>query len=198
VGADYLSKSGQWVKMVEFVRAAGVCGLDTEFYGMDPSKESCVKKAKIHVWSIAIRTDKMGPRGFKLCRGWCLPVEALEHPDVRALLEDKTVKKEVHNQPVDSHSLLNHGIRLRGGRNTLDYVKWQLPGLINTNGRFKLKALMNSLLGRDPICTFKQLVTYERLIQVPYTVKKKLKGCSCGVPKCESARPAPNDATGSG
>jgi hypothetical protein len=184
VGADYLSKPGQWVKMVEFVRAAGVCGLDTEFYGMDPSKESCVKKAKIHVWSIAIRTDKMGPRGFKLCRGWCLPVEALEHPDVKALLEDKTIQKEVHNQPVDSHSLLNHGIRLRGGRNTLDYVKWQLPGLINTNGRFKLKALMNSLLGRDPICTFNQLVTYERLIQVPYTVKKKLKGCSCGVPKC--------------
>lgn len=188
MGADYLHTPKQWVKMVELVRKTGVAGLDCEYFGVNPSKESNVGKARIHVWSIAVRTAEMGPRGFALCRGWCLPVEALEHPDVIALLQDPKVRKEVHNQPVDAHALLNHGIKLKGARNTLDYVKWKIPGLINTHGRFKLKALMNNLLGRNPICTFKQLVSDERMVKVPYQVKKKLKGCSCGVSKCRARK----------
>jgi hypothetical protein len=184
VGADFLSRPAQWDKMVELVRAAGVCGFDTEFYNVDPSKQSCVGKARIHVWSIAIRTGQMGPRGFTLCRGWCLPAAALLHPPIKALLEDKSIRKMVHNQCVDQHSLLNHGIILRGGLNTLGYVKWKRPELINTVGRFKLKSLMMSLLGREPVCAFKDVVTDTRIVQVPRISKRKVKGCFCGLPKC--------------
>ncbi len=174
--------------MVSYVRQAGVCGLDTEFYNVDPSKQSCVGRATVHVWSIAIRTTELGPKGFTLCRGWCLPREALDYPPVKALLEDRTIRKEVHNQPVDHHTLKNHGIELRGARNTLSLIKWSRPGLINTNGRFKLKALMWSMLGRNPVCSFKELVTDTRVVQVPKLVKRKLKGCSCGKLKCKTRK----------
>jgi len=189
MGIDYLYKPSQWDKMVSLVRRAGVCGLDTEFYAVDPSKQSCVGRARIHVWSVAIRTTQMGPRGYTLCRGWCLPGVALDYAPIRELLEDSSIRKEIHNQPVDHHSLKNHGINLKGARNTLSYIKWQMPGLINTPGRFKLKALMTSLLGREPITTFKALVSDTRMIQVPKQVKRKLKGCSCGVPKCKKRKP---------
>lgn len=192
MGADYLSKPAQWDKMVELVRAAGVCGFDTEFYGADPSKQSLVGKSRIHVWSIAIRTAKMGPRGYRLCRGWCLPAAALDHPPVRALLEDAKVKKLIHSQSVDHHSLMNHGIDLKGGFNTLGYVRWMRPGLINTPGRFKLKALMMSLLGRPPVCTFNDVVSDERIIQVLCKHKKKVKGCACEVPKCRKRKADPD------
>jgi hypothetical protein len=188
MGADYLHTPAQWDKMVAIVRAAGVAGFDTEYFGNDPSKESGVGKSIVHVWSIAVRTGRMGVRGFGLCRGWCLPAAALLHPPVKELLEDAAIRKEIHNQPVDNHAVLSHGITLKGGRNTLDYIKWKIPGLINTPGRFKLKTLMNSLLGRNPVCTFKELVTDTRTIQVPYVVKRVLKGCSCGVEKCRARK----------
>lgn len=184
VGIDYLDKPKHWDTIVRLAREAGVIGVDTEFYNVDPSKQSCVGRARIHVWSIAIRTARMGPMGFTLCRGWCLPAAALDYPPIVELLEDPKVKKELHNQPVDQHSFLNHGIMLRGARDTLNYVKWKRPELINTAGRFKLKALMTSLLGREPIDTFKRLVADTRVVQVPKKKKQTLKGCSCGVSGC--------------
>lgn len=188
MGADYLDKPKQWDKLVTICRKAGVVGLDTEFYNVDPSKQSCVGRARVHVWSIAVRTAKMGPRGYTLCRGWCLPAAALDYPPIRELLEDPSVKKELHNQPVDHHSLGNHGIRLKGARDTLNYVKWQKPGLINTPGRFKLKSLMWSMLGRNPVCTFAELVNDVRTVQVPRQKKVTTKGCSCGVEGCRKRK----------
>ncbi len=130
----------------------------------------------------------MGPRGFGLCRGWMLPALALAYPPIKELLEDASIRKEVHNQPVDHHALKNHGITLRGARNTLAYVKWKRPELINTPGRFKLKALMWSMLGREPVCTFKQLVEDERTVLISKMKRRILKGCSCGKLKCKKRK----------
>lgn len=189
MGAKYLSTEKQWDKLISIVRAKGVCGLDTEFYNVDPSKQSCVGRSRIHVWSIAVRTGKLDPRGYTKCIGWMLPSAALDYPPMRELLEDAKVKKEVHNENVDKHSFRNHGITLRGARDTLNYVKWQRPELINLPGRFKLKNLMWVLLRKNPVCTFKALVSDERIIQVPYEKKRKLKGCSCGAAKCGKRKP---------
>lgn len=113
---------------------------------------------------------------------------ALAHPGLRALLEDASVRKEIHNQPVDHHAFANHGIQLGGGRNTLGLLRWHRPGLINTPGRFKLKSVMRSLLGRDPVCSFKEAVEYVRTETVTKRKKVKVKGCSCGVEGCRKRK----------
>lgn len=189
MGAKYLSTKKQWDALVKICRKKGVFGLDTEFYNVDPSKQSCYGRARVHVWSIAVRTDQLDVRGYTKCIGWMLPAAALDYAPIRALLEDKAVKKEVHNESVDKHSLKNHGIVLRGARDTLNYVKWQRPELINLPGRFKLKNLMWVLLRKRPVCTFKELVSDERMIQVENTRDKKVKGCSCGARKCAKRKP---------
>ncbi len=190
MGCDYLTTPKQWDRLVEIVRRAGVCGTDTEYYGLDSNNQSCVGRARIHVWSIAVRTPRMGPMGFRLCCGWCLSGAALDYPPIKALLEDPSIRKEVHNQSVDHHAFANHGIRLKGARNTLGLVRWTHPHLVNSPGRFKLKALMSSLLGREPISTFAAVVSDERTIQVPKLRRRKLKGCSCGVVGCRARKPA--------
>src|ERR1041385_8002564 len=73
----YLDQPEAWERLALVVREAGVCGLDTEFYGLDVRKESCVKLARVHVWSIAVRTEARSPLGFARARGWVRPVEAL-------------------------------------------------------------------------------------------------------------------------
>jgi hypothetical protein len=180
----WLDRQEQWDALVRRVRKAGVCGLDTEFYNVDPAKESCVGRAKIHVWSIAVRTSRLLPFGFHHCRSWVLPASALDYPPIRELLADESLRKEIHNQPVDVHALANRGVVIRGGRNTLDFVRWTHPGLINVKGRFKLKALMLSLLYRAPVCTFKQLVTYKKTVTVWSEKKVTKKVCACGVAGC--------------
>ena len=180
----FLSTPAAWDLLVDLCRRKKAVGLDTEFWNVDAAKQSCVGRARIHVFSIAVRTKKLTPLGFHRCRGWVLPRAALEYPPVKELLEDPEIRKELHNQPVDHHALANHGVTLRGARNTLGLVRWTHPHLINTVGRFKLKALMISLLGRPPICSFKQLVTFERVETVWSTKKVKRKVCACGVDKC--------------
>lgn len=186
----YLDTEAEWDELVEVVRAARVAGLDTEFYGVDPSEQSCVGRARVHVWSVAVRTKRLSPLGFHYCRGWCLPARALDHPPIRQLLEGRggAVRWEVHNQSVDQHALLNHGIQLRGARNTLGLVRWSHPGLINLPGRFKLKALMNTLLHRNPVATFKQVVGYTRVETVAKTKMATVKRCVCGEEGCRKRK----------
>lgn len=180
----YLDKPEQWVELAAVLRGAGEFGLDTEFSGVDLGVKSPVGRARIHVWSVAVRTPEMDPRGFHRCRGWVLPAAALECPELVAVLERLVTRKVVHNQSVDAHALATHGITLRGGINSLGYIRWKRPGLINNPGRFALKPLMLSLLGREPVCTFKQLCSWERVVLVSTWKTKVAKHCECGAPQC--------------
>lgn len=188
LSTDYLDQPHQWDALADVLAHETAIGYDSEFYNVNVEKESCVGRARVHVWSVAIRTDKLSPFGFHRCKGWVLPVAALVHPSLVAVLADARVRKEIHNQSVDQHSAANHGVLLRGCRNTLDLIRWTHPHLINTPGRFSAKALMWSLLKRQPVCTFKQLVTDERVIQVVKQKKVKVSGCSCGVVGCRKRK----------
>jgi hypothetical protein len=184
---DYLDRPEQWVVLARVLRAAGIFGLDTEFYGLDVRKESCVGKARVHVWSVAIRSERRSPLGFAIARGWVLPVEALTHPDLVAVLEDPTVAKPCHNQPVDDHAVHNHGVNLRGCINTLGLARWMWPELV-TAGGFGLKNLMLVKLRRPPVCEFKDVVSDERTIQVTKDRTKQVTVCSCGVEGCRARK----------
>lgn len=190
MGADYLHTPKQWNQLAALCRQKKVIGVDTEFYNVDPAKQSTVGRARIHVWSIAVRTGKLDPRGYTRCRGWMLPAAALDYGPLREVLEDPSIAKELHNQSVDDHSFKNHGITLRNARDTLNYVKWKRPELINLPGRFKLKNLMWALLRKRPVCTFKELVSDVRTIQIAYEKERTVKGCcTCGVEGCNKRKP---------
>ncbi len=184
----YLDQPVQWHELVRRCRLAGVCGLDSEFYGLDIKKQSCVGRARCHVWSLAIRTPKFSPLGFHVARGWVLPAAALDDPEIRAMLEDPTIRKEIHNQSGDSHTLANHGIRLGGGRNTLGLIRWKRPELIKQPGRFGLKPLMTRLFHKPPVCEYGDIVNDVRTVTVTKQRKVKLVECSCGVPNCKSRK----------
>ena len=186
----YLDQPKQWDELVGVLRAAGEFGLDTEFSGVELGSESPVGRARVHVWSVAVRSKRMGALGYRPGVGFCLPAAALLHPGLRALLGDPTVEKDVHNQSVDQHALAEHGITLRGAINTLGYVRWRMPWLINQPGRFKLKALMWSLLGRQPVATFAEVMADTRveLRSKWKTRKHTVTHCSCGVEGCRKRK----------
>ena len=184
LASGYLDRVEQWDELAVLLRDAGVMGLDTEYFGVD-DKKSPVGRSVIHVWSVAIRSERLGALGFHPATGWMLPAAALLHPGLVAVLEDADITKAVHNQSVDHHALRNHGITLRGSINTLGYIRWQRPDLINLPGRFKLKALMNTLLHREPICTFKELISWERTDRISTWKTVVTTVCSCGVAGCK-------------
>lgn len=184
----YLDTEEEWDALITEVRRAGRAGLDTEFYGVNPKEKSCYGRSRIHVFSVAVPAERLSPRGFHYCRGWCLPARALDYPPLRALLEGEGVQWELHNKSVDEHSFANHGIRLGRSRCTLDLIRWYFPGLINLPGRFKAKTLMVSLLGRQPIATFKQVVAYTRTVVVTKTKTEIVKVCSCGEDGCRKRK----------
>jgi hypothetical protein len=184
---DYLGTPEHWSELARRWRLAGVGGLDTEYHGV-PDDKSPVGRSRIHVWSVALPTERDSPLGFRVARGWCLPAAALEHAPLRAVLEDSSIAKAVHNQSVDHHALRNHGVDLRGAINTLGLIRWVAPGIINQPGRFRLKALMPSLLGRPPVATFQEVVKYERQVELRWFRPTERLVCSCGVPGCRKRK----------
>lgn len=179
----YLDQPEQWDELSRRCTRAGIIGLDTEFYGINPKVESPVGKATIHVFSIALRTKQTSPLGYHKARGWVLPVAALEHPGLRAVLESGAVKKCSHNQPSEDHTLANHGVKLRGAINTLNLARWMFPQLVN-DGYFGLKNLMSRLLGRKPVAEFIELVSHVDEELRTSLKTRKVKICSCGEPGC--------------
>jgi DNA polymerase I-like protein with 3'-5' exonuclease and polymerase domains len=180
---QYLTTTEEWDKLVRAIERRGVMGLDTEFYNVDIKKQSTVLRAKIHVWSVAIRSDTFDARGYTKAVGFVLPVAALEHSGIRRVLESRKILKAVHNQPVDSHALHNHGIQLRGALNTLNLARWVWPEMNKVPG-YTLKSLMTTKLGREPICTFKQLVSYTYYEPVEKWKQVKRNVYSCGRDSC--------------
>lgn len=178
--AVYLDKPEQWADFAGRLRKARVFGIDSEFWGTDLRKESTVGTARVHVWSVAIRRQRRTPRGFHDCYGFVLPAAALEHPELRAVLEDPSVRKAAHNANVDIHALANAGVSLRGVINTLPLARWTWPGL----GVFDLKTLMMTKLGRAPVCEYLDVVSDEREITVTKERTRKVTTCSCGVAGC--------------
>lgn len=179
----YLDTPEQWDKLVRQIKKRGVIGLDTEFYGLDIKKESTVCRAKVHVWSVALRSNVFDAKGYTRAVGFTLPAAALTHPGIIEILESPKYIKAVHNQSVDAHSLWNHGIRLRGGINTLNLARWCWPEMNKVPG-YTLKSLMTTKLGREPICTFKELTSYEYFEPVVKYKQVKTNVYSCGIEKC--------------
>ncbi len=166
-----------WGEVRREVYAAGACGFDTEYHGIDVRTQSPLL-AKVHVWSLAILTNELHPRGYRKAKGWTLPVSALHH--FESLLTGD-VKKIAHNAPVDIHSVYGTtGWAPENVWDSLSFARWMWPEL-KVRGGFGLKALMPEKLGRAPLGAFTDL--FSRPTYKTKTRKVKLP-CTCGADGC--------------
>lgn len=179
----FLDSPEQWDELAALATKAGAIGLDSEFHGVQLKSQSAVGRARIHVWSVALRTKRVSPVGYHFTRNWVLPAEALDHPALRAMLSDSAVLKYTHNLPVDTHAFANHGIALGGGVNTLDMARWAWPGLVN-DGYFGLKNLMVKKLRINVVDRFRSVVGYEREERITKIKRSTITTCSCGEERC--------------
>lgn len=166
--------------------AGEACGLDTEFYNVDLSHDSCVARSRIHIWSVALHRHPLVrcARGYYPSEAVVLPAAALLHGPIVKLLEHPDFIKAIHNQPVDDHSLANHGVNLRGAVNTLDMARWYWPERVpSAGGRgFDLDSLGEDKLGLPKTEGFADIFTEE--YDDPRFTKRKETSCECGAVPC--------------
>ena len=184
----YLSTPEQWTKVAQLITGKTV-GWDTEYYREDgaDAREGSARSCKVHVWSLAIQTSELSPRGFFRCQSVVLPGEALRWPAMQLALMEPSTVLVAHNGGVDVHAAENTapGLRIERIENTLEYARWVWPELVNGGG-YGLKSLMVSRLGRKPVGDFDELFTEPDTVEKERTVK--VKTCSCGEPKCRKRK----------
>lgn len=152
----YLDTPYGWDKVVKVIRAKGVCGWDSETYGHEVDESTPVGRARVHVWSLAVATDAVAPRGHHVAAGVVLPAAALEYPPLRDLLQDAAVVKWAWNAPHDVHSAAEHGVQVHGWRDGLPLARVALPHL----PRHGLKTVGPHLTGKE-MSTYKDVLTMD-------------------------------------
>ena len=161
---QYLDKEEQWDAVAAECRESKIIGYDTEFDGVDINSESTVGRARIHVFSLATLPPGAveSALGFRNPTAYVLPERALRHPSIRATLEDPSVEKAIHNQPVDSHATRNSGVILRGGVNTLDMARFVYPWRAQLiSGNYDLDSICKWRTGRGKTEDFDDLLGYD-------------------------------------
>lgn len=180
---NWLDKPAEWDEIVRIIRKKGLCGLDSEFTGVDfKNGDSCVNKAQIHVWSVAVLTDQIHPRGYRVARGAVLPRAALSYGPIVDLLQDPSILKPAHNSNVDVHAFYNAGVDVQGIINTLGLYRWMFPGRMT----FNLDDIGTDYLGVGKTESFDDLFRYPNMITV--LKDKKVKVCDCGEDKCRKRK----------
>lgn len=165
------------------IRLSPIAGLDTEFYNVDITTQSPCARSICHVWSVAIPVGEPNALGYTDAESFVFSADALSLPEVKSWLEDGGITKPVHNQPVDAHTLGNHGIHLRGGINTLDLARWTYPHLARGFSRpFALDNLATTLAGLGKTEDYKELFGYEATREYEY--ETTVNRCECGVLGC--------------
>lgn len=182
----FLTTKAEWQAVADHARKVKLMGFDTETYGHDVKTSTPAYRARIFVWSIAFRTSALSPRGYHVARGAGLPAEALDFGPLRDILEDGDILKPAHNIHHDQHALQNHGITLKGGRDTLELVRlaWPERALDKSKG-FRLKPLERDILGAAHRDEYKDIVEAD----VPEKFYIEVKTCACGESKCRKRKP---------
>lgn len=177
--------------VISQARACGLAGYDSEFDGLDITKESCVGRAKVHVFSLATPSGPLDPLGFNEPESWVFPARLMNYGPVQALLQDSSVTKPIHNQFVDAHAAYNRGVNIRGAVNTLSMARWVYPARASlVSGNYDLDSLCRWRMGRGKTEDFKEFLGYWDHEPAEHDVY--LNRCSCGELRCRKKLP-PHD-----
>lgn len=176
----YVDSEAKWRKLVDYIyEHKEPIGLDSEFTDVDfDSGDNCVGRAKLDVWSIALGTGELHPRGYETARGYVLPRESLA--TFKDLLEDESIIKAAHNSTVDVHTFFNDGVDVRGVVDTLHLCRFAYPG------RFKygLDVLSREFLDESKFMSFNDLCS----VPAFKTKQVKIKKCACGEDGCRKRK----------
>lgn len=175
----WLERPDQWDKMAEHLRNAGEFGIDTETYGQ-PDKTSPQHRARVHCWSVGLLTDTRSARGFRRAVGRVLPVRALSHRSLAAVLVDPSIRKWAHNAPHDRHAIENEGVEIRGLEDSLQALRVAVPGKTD----YGLKEAERWALGYGPRPGFLDVVSYQAT--VVHARGRTERGCICGAVPCRA------------
>lgn len=177
----YIQTIGEADEALGQITASEFSGLDTEFYGVDITCESPVGRSICHVFSVAVPESTLHPMGYHHTKSWVFAADLLQYTPIKRWLEDARYTKCVQNQPVDDHTLANHGVHLQGGLNTLEFARFVLPGRARGRG-FDLDGLGQDLLGAGKSESFDELLGYDDT--EPYEADELRKRCECGILSC--------------
>lgn len=195
----WLKTKDQWIKLLNYLNKLKgedrVCGLDSEFYGVDfAKKQSCCLNAKIHVWSLAVYADgadAYSPRGYRKAKGCVLPADSILF--FKDFLEDETFIKAAHNSNVDVHAFYNHGVDVLGIVNTLSLSRWLRPGrmfqrvgheIVKRKKPYSLESMATDELGVGKADDYNDMFRFEKMVE-KVTVEDLII-CRCGALKCKS------------
>jgi hypothetical protein len=184
----YVESPSQARATIERIATYPLAGVDTEFSGVDIGAQSPAGRSVLHVWSVAVPSGSLLPRGFHEPETWVFAANTLEVPEVRAWLEGATIKA-VHNLSVDWHTFRNHGIRLGGAVNTLAMARYWYPERAKREG-FTLDSLGEDFCGEGKTENFDELLGYDATEYREAEVTKRR--CACGELGCMK-RKAPHD-----
>jgi hypothetical protein len=185
----YLDTPEQWDKVVAACYQRGIIGCDTETYGHNVKESTPAFRAKIDVWSLALATTQVHPRGYHIARACVMPLEAALYPPMKDMLESQQVLHVFHHAHHDQHSFANHGINLGLVYDTLDAVRLLWPG---KDEGYTLKSLRVWLLGKELRESFKMKKhkdgSFEAGLTDPQEINelytREVKVCSCGKEGC--------------
>lgn len=185
----WLDKPEQWDPVIKSCYQRGVMGCDTETYGHNVKTSTPAFRAKIDVWSLALSTPKLSPRGYHIARACVLPLEAALYGPMREMLESDKVLHVFHNAHHDQHAFANHGIELGAVYDTLDAVRLLWPGM---DEGYYLKPLRANLLGKPAREGFKKKGKngdpgLTDPLETQVVTAKQVKVCSCGNDKCRKS-----------
>ena len=177
--ARYIDNEKDILRLVDYIREEQCIGLDSEFTGVDfDAGDNCVGRSVLDVFSVAVGTGELHPRGYEIATGYVLPRHALGA--FKQVLEDGRIVKAAHNSAVDIHTFFNSGIDVRGVVDTLHLCRFAYPG------RFKygLDALSREFLDESKFMSFNDLCS----VPAFKTKQIKVKKCSCGEDTCRKRK----------
>lgn len=181
----YIETTQKAADAISEISSYDYTGLDTEFYGCDIRTESPVGRTTCHVFSVATPSGPLLPRGFHAASSYVFAGGLLSYGPVKDWLEDERRRKAVHNQPVDHHTIRNHGVRLRGAINTLEMARFTWPHRAKFEG-FDLDSLGRDYCGAGKTESFDGLLGYDSNEEYQVEVERKL--CTCGVVGCRKRK----------
>lgn len=177
----YVDTPEKWRKLAKYLETVEVFGWDTEFEGVDFGKgQSCVNRAKLDLWSVAVYDGGYSPRGFNTAKGYVLPPESL--PYFKCVLENPAILKPAHNSNVDCHCMYNAGVDVQGVINTLTLYRWIAPGKF----LYGIDVLGEEYLGKGKTEGFSDIFEEDVIGTVTKLVDVKV--CSCGVAGCRKRK----------
>lgn len=203
-GPRYYDDPADWDRLAAACTGEAA-GFDTEFYGVSvrdrESTDTCCGRAIVHVWSLALPTKRLHPRGFYRAVSAVLPAVALVRPSIRAWLSDPNSPKIGLMSTVDAHAAENTvrlldpetggDFRVAGLVDLLSAFRFLYPERVAPGPGYSLDSIGRDFLGRGKIDSFEEVLSEPNVVEVERRKTEHRMVCECGTVPCRRPSKVP-------